>query len=146
MRRRRSHRIVFCLAAAYNVMWGIHAAVDPGALFRFAHMPAGRYPEVWACLGMVIGLYGIVYLEIARRPELGFVLAATGLAGKVLGPIGWGVLVVTGRWSAATVVLVIANDVVWWYPFARYLRDAWPRFRRDVTAAGQATHRSLVQQ
>jgi hypothetical protein len=79
---------------------------------------------------MVIGLYGVVYLEIARRPEEGFVLAAVGLGGKILGPVGWSVLVATGRWSMTTVVLVLANDVVWWRPFFLYLRDAWPEFRR----------------
>lgn len=129
---RRTHRIAFCAAAVYNVAWGIRAAADPGALFRFAGMPAARYPEVWACLGMVIGLYGVVYLEIARRPEHGFVLAAVGLAGKLLGPIGWAVLFVSGSWPATTVVLILANDVVWWWPFGRYLRDAWPLFRRDL--------------
>ena len=126
MARRRSHRVVFCIAALYNAAWGLHAAVDPGALFRVAGMPAARYPEVWACLGMVIGLYGVIYLEVARRPEHGFVPAAVGLAGKVLGPLGWSVLVLTGRWPAETVVLILANDLIWWYPFGRYLRDAWP--------------------
>ena len=132
MPRRRSHRLVFALAAVYNVVWGLHAALDPGALFRFAGMPAARYPEVWACLGMVIGLYGIVYLEVARDPEHGFVAAAVGLLGKLLGPIGWVVLVRQGHWPLATGVLIVFNDVIWWYPFGRYLRDAWPTFRREV--------------
>ena len=37
---------------------------------------------------MVIGLYGLIYLEVARAPERGWPLAAVGLTGKVLGPIG----------------------------------------------------------
>ena len=44
-------------------------AREPGGLFRFAGMPPQRYPEIFACLAMVVGLYGILYLEIARRPE-----------------------------------------------------------------------------
>lgn len=134
--RRRSHRVVFCLAGIYNIAWGLHAVADPNALFRFAGMPAARYPEVWACLGMVIGLYGVVYLEIARRPEHGFVHAAVGLLGKVIGPIGWIGLVMGGRWPLTTVVLIISNDLVWWYPFGRYLRDAWPGFRRELHPTG----------
>jgi small multidrug resistance pump len=126
MRRRRTHQVVFCAAGAYNITWGLHAAVDPTALFRFADMATPNYPEMWACLGMVIGLYGVIYLEVARRPEQGFTLAAVGLAGKVLGPAGWLVLVLTGRWPLSTIVLVLANDILWWHPFARYLRDAWP--------------------
>jgi len=48
---------------------------------------------------MVVGLYGVLYLEVARRPEHGFLLAAVGLAGKLLGPIGAAILlIVRGEW------------------------------------------------
>jgi hypothetical protein len=87
-------------------------------------MPPINYPEVFACLGMVVGLYGIVYVEIARVPERGWLYAAIGLAGKILGPIGWLTLVVRGRWPVATIVLCATNDLVWWIPFALYLYDA----------------------
>jgi len=71
-----------------NFGWGIHAALDPQWLFRFAGMPLDNHPQIFACLGMVIGLYGILYLEIARVPERGWLLACVGLLGKILGPIG----------------------------------------------------------
>ena len=90
-------------------------------------MPPARYPELMACLGMVIGLYGVLYLQVARAPEDGFVPAAVGLAGKTLGPAGWAVLVGTGAWTPGTVVLILTNDVIWWVPFALYLWDARPR-------------------
>src|SRR4051812_43024330 len=96
--RRRLHRAVFALAGVYNLAWGAYAALDPGWLFRFAGMRPALYPEIFACLGMVVGLYGFVYLEIARVPERGWPLAAVGLAGKVLGPLGLAQLLVTGRW------------------------------------------------
>ena len=37
-----------------------------------------------------------------------------------------------GAWPAATLVLCITNDFIWWNPFGLYLRDAWPEFRRSV--------------
>ena len=126
MRRRSFHRGVFVAAGIYNVAWGLYAAVDPQWLFRFAGMPPINYPEIFACLGMVVGLYGIVYLEVARVPERGWLYAAIGLAGKILGPIGWLTLVIRGRWPAATIVLCATNDLVWWIPFALYLYDARP--------------------
>jgi hypothetical protein len=43
--------------------------LDPQWLFRFARMPLQNHPEIFACLGMAIGLYGILYLEVARHPE-----------------------------------------------------------------------------
>lgn len=126
---RNAHRITFGLAGLYNIFWGIYAAIDPQWLFRFAGMPLQRHPQIFACLGMVVGLYGILYLEVARAPERGWLLAAVGLLGKLLGPIGLAVLILGGQWPLATVVLCLSNDLIWWLPFGRYLRDAWPFYR-----------------
>jgi hypothetical protein len=131
MRRRRFHRIVFLLAGTYNIVWGLYAAFDPQWLFRFAGMPLQNQPAVFACLGLVVGLYGILYFEVARRPERGWLIAAVGLTGKVLGPIGLAVLIAKGTWPPATLILTATNDIVWWIPFALYLHDAWPAYRAD---------------
>lgn len=132
MRNRERHRRAFVAAGAYNLGWGLLTVLRPQWLFELAGMPPANHPQVFACLGMVIGLYGVVYLEVARRPEDGFVLAAVGLTGKVLGPLGLAYLLLTGQWPLATVVLCLTNDVVWWLPFGAYLRDAWPEFRATV--------------
>jgi hypothetical protein len=134
MTRRRWHRGVFVAAGIYNLGWGLYSALDPQWLFRFAAMPPSNTPEIFACLAMVIGLYGILYLEVARVPERGWLLAAVGLLGKVLGPIGMGVLLLRGSWPPRSAILCVTNDLVWWIPFALYLRDAWPSFRATVTA------------
>lgn len=129
MPRARLHRVTFLLAGVYNGLWGIYAAYDPDWLFRFAVMEPMRHPQIFACLGMVIGLYGLVYLEVARRPAHGFALAAVGLLGKLLGPIGMVQLVWSGTWPPAAAVLCLTNDVIWWVPFGLYLKDAWPAWR-----------------
>ncbi|MFB9720560.1 hypothetical protein [Planobispora longispora] len=131
IRRRRLHRSVFVAAGVYNIAWGSYAAVDPQWLFRFAGMTPQNHPQIFMTLGMVLGLYGVLYLDVALRPAHGFLVAAVGLAGKILGPLGWLWLVTTGRWPASTGILVITNDLVWWLPFAVYLRDSWPHWRRD---------------
>ena len=123
MRRRRIHQATFVAAGIYNLLWGAYAALDPQWLFRFAGMPPANYPEIFACLGMVVGLYGILYFEVARRPEQGALLAAVGLLGKVLGPIGLAELLWTGQWPPATLVLCATNDFIWWLPFGLYLYD-----------------------
>ena len=84
--RRTQHRGVFIAAGLYNIGWGLWGVADPHWFFRFTGMPLLNYPAIFACLGMVIGLYGVLYLEIARRPERGWLPAAVGLTGKVLGP------------------------------------------------------------
>ena len=131
MARRKFHRAVFVAAGVYNLAWGVFSIVDLQWLFRFAGMPPQNYPEIFACLGMVVGLYGILYLEVARVPERGWLLAAVGLVGKVLGPIGWLGLVRSGQWPITTLVLCVPNDLIWWLPFALYLYDAWPNRRHD---------------
>jgi hypothetical protein len=133
LRRRTLHRVTFCLAGAYNIAWGILAVLDPQWLFRFAHMPDANYPQIFACLGMVVGLYGLLYWEVARVPEQGWRIAAVGLIGKLLGPVGLAVLIVTGQWPIRTVVLCLTNDLIWWVPFARYLADSW-LYHRSATA------------
>jgi len=130
--RRKLHRIVFCLAGIYNIAWGLYSVWDPQWLFRYSGLPLENHPQIFACLGMVVGLYGIIYFEVARVPERGWLLAAVGLTGKVLGPIGLLQLIWSGAWPPATIVLSLTNDLIWWIPFALYLYDAWPGFRQDV--------------
>jgi hypothetical protein len=122
--RRTWHRIAFAAAGFYNIGWGLYAAIDPQWFFRFTGLPPINHPEIYACLGMVIGLYGLLYLEVARVPETGFRLAAVGLIGKVLGPIGMAHLIWTGHWPLSAAILCATNDVIWWLPFGLYLYDA----------------------
>jgi hypothetical protein len=50
------------------------------------------------------------------------VLVAT--IGKILGPLGFVVCALTGALPLAFGVVVLANDVVWWPAFGRFLRAA----------------------
>ena len=124
--RRRFHRTVFVAAGCYNLAWGVYSALDPQWLFRFSGLPPLNHPAIFACLGMVVGLYGIVYFEVARKPEQGWLLAAVGLLGKVLGLIGLAGMIASGEWPPSTIVLCLTNDLIWWPPFGLYLHDAWP--------------------
>jgi hypothetical protein len=132
IRRRRFHRVVFALAGLYNVGWGLWSIADPQWFFRSTGMPPANYPAVFACLGMVVGLYGILYFEVARAPEGGWLIAAVGLTGKVLGPAGMLWLIWSGAWPASALTLCLTNDFIWWVPFALYLHDAWPAFRAQA--------------
>lgn len=123
MRRRRFHQVVFALAGAYNLAWGAYSALDPQWLFRYAGMPLSNTPEIFACLAMVVGIYGFLYWEVARNPERGAVIAAVGLLGKVLGPIGLAGLIWSGAWPMKSIVLCVTNDFIWWIPFVLYLID-----------------------
>lgn len=138
MKRRRFHQVTFALAGAYNLAWGAYSALDPQWLFRFAGMPPLNYPEIFACLGMVVGVYGFLYWQVAREPERGFLIAAVGLLGKVLGPIGLAQLLWSGAWPMKSIVLCVTNDFIWWVPFALYLRDAYAAGATGTSRAARA--------
>jgi hypothetical protein len=136
IRRRNFYRFIFLAAGIYNIGWGLYSVYDPQWLFRFSGLPPLNYPAIFACLGMVVGLYGIIYFKVAFAPEQGWLLAAVGLAGKILGPIGLATLIWNGTWPKSTIVLCLTNDLIWWLPFAAYLYDAWPSKQSGVVKPG----------
>lgn len=77
-------------------------------------------------------MYGLLYWEVARRPERGWLIAAVGLLGKILGPIGLAVLIANGTWPLSTIILCLTNDLIWWIPFGMYLHDAFSVFQDDL--------------
>ncbi|HEV8322747.1 MAG TPA: hypothetical protein VG389_14110 [Myxococcota bacterium] len=127
--RARYYRVVLTLAALYNAAFGLWAGLVPGAFFRAFRLDPPRYPGIWQCLGMVVGLYGALYALAAHwlgregDRERARPLVAIGLAGKVLGPLGWLWTVARGEWPLRTVTLVLLDDVVWWLPFVLLLLE-----------------------
>ena len=117
------YRLIFSIAAAYNMSFGLWAAIWPLSFFELFEMAPPRYPGIWACLGMVVGLYGLLYALAARRLDIARPLIAIGLAGKVLGPVGWLMIVGRGEWPLRTFTLVTFNDLIWWAPFALFLLE-----------------------
>jgi hypothetical protein len=112
------------LAAAYNVAWGTLVVLAPLAPFRWAGMEPPNYPQIWQCVGMIVGAYGVGYAIAAGDPLRHWPIVLVGLLGKVLGPISFALSAVRGElpWIAGWTILT--NDVIWWVPFALILRRA----------------------
>lgn len=121
--RARLYRLIFALAALYNIAFGLWASLWPGAFFHWLEMVPPNYPGLWRCLGMVVGLYGLLYAQAALRLEEARLAIAVGLAGKILGPIGWVLTVRSGEWPMRTFILIAFNDLIWWLPFALFLLE-----------------------
>lgn len=145
MRRRRQHRRLFVAAGAYNIAWGAWVALRPESFYQATGLPLPTHPEIAACLGMVIGLYGIIYLDIARIPERGWLPAAVGLTGKLLGPAALALHIAAGNWPTSALPVIVFNDLIWWLPFALYLRDAWPYFHAEAWPVGQRSGSMTVE-
>lgn len=114
-------RAVFGLAALYNLTFGLWAGFAPLAFFNLFRLDPPRYPGIWRCLGMVIGLYGLGYVYAALRLDRARPWIAIGLAGKVLGPIGWWLAVRSGELPLRTFPLIALDDLIWWLPFGLFL-------------------------
>ena len=128
---------VLVAAAVYNVFWGGCVIVAPLALFRWAGMEMPRYPQIWQCVGMIVGVYGIGYWLAARDPFRHWPIVLVGLLGKILGPIGFLNAAISGDLPWAWGATIITNDLIWWIPFASIL---WLAFRHNSdTSCGTGT-------
>jgi hypothetical protein len=133
--RARLYRGILLLAAAYNAAFGLWAGFWPRSFFDVFGLAQPTYPAIWRCLGMVVGVYGLLYAYAALRLELARPYVVVGLLGKVLGPIGWLVTVNSGEWPARTFTLIVFNDLIWWVPFALFLLEGTRLGQRLRSAA-----------
>ena len=118
---------VLWAAAIYNLLWGGFVVLFPELPFRWAGMPPPNYPEIWQCIGMMVGVFGVGYAIAARDPIRYWPIVLVGLLGKILGPIGFLHAALAGRlpWRAGWTI--VSNDLIWWLPFALILRAACSR-------------------
>lgn len=121
--RARLYRLIFSLAAAYNIGVGLWAVLAPRGFFDIFRLPAPLYPAIWSTLGMVLGLYGLLYGYAALHLDRARPIIAVGLLGKLLGPIGWILAVHAGELPVRTFALIAFDDLVWWLPFAIFLLE-----------------------
>ena len=122
-------RAVLVAAGVYNLAWGGLAILAPLWCFRVVGMEPPNYPELWQCIGMIVGVYGIGYLAAATDPLRHWPITLVGLLGKVFGPIGFAGALVSGRFPLAFGWNILTNDLVWWLPFAGILLAAWREHR-----------------
>ena len=114
-------------AGIYNLIWGAAVIVFPSAMFRLAGMELPHYPQIWQCVGMIVGVYGIGYLIAATDPARHWPITLVGLLGKTLGPIGFLGALISGDLPLAFGATIVTNDLIWWLPFAAILCHAYRR-------------------
>ena len=112
-------------AALYNVLWGALVVLFPNMLFDVVGIARPNYPELWQCVGMIVGVYGVGYALAARDPRRHWPIVLVGLLGKILGPIGFVDALARGTFPPEFGLTILSNDLLWWWPFGAILRDAW---------------------
>jgi len=113
------------LAAMYNIVWGLWVVLTPLSAFRLLGMAPPNYPQIWQCVGMIVGVYGVGYACAAKNPVQHWAIVLVGLLGKLLGPIGFLMAVIKGELPLRFGYMLLANDLIWWIPFALILRYAY---------------------
>lgn len=101
-------------------------------VFAMAGMSPPAYPEIWQCVEMIVGVYGIGYWIAAYDPVRHWPIVLVGLLGKIFGPIGFIGAVYNGSFTPAAVWIIITNDIIWWAPFSVLL---WSALRAGVSKA-----------
>ena len=112
-------------AALYNLIWGAFVVVFPDALFRWAGAEPPNYPQLWQCIGMIVGVYGLGYGIAANDPIRHWPIVLVGFLGKIFGPIGFLQAGLTGAFPWKMGWTILTNDLIWWVPFALILRESY---------------------
>jgi hypothetical protein len=112
------------LAGIYNLLFGLWVIGWPDGWFALSGMESPRYPFLWQCIGMIVGVYGVGYLVAGTAPLRHWPIVLVGLLGKVFGPIGfvWAAWQGDLPWQAGW--MIVFNDLIWWVPFTMILWGA----------------------
>ncbi len=128
-------RPLLMLAGFYNIGWGAIVVFFPALLFDRLGLEPPRYPAIWQCVGMIVGVYGIGYIIASRDPNRHWPIVLVGLLGKVLGPLGFVyAALITNELPKSFGWVLIPNDLIWWVPFGMILYAAakYNQYPRDA--------------
>ena len=118
-------RTVLIAAGIYNLVWGAVCVMAPQVSLNLLGLN-GEHPvaQLWQCIGMIVGVYGIGYLIASRDAYRHWPITFVGLLGKVFGPIGFVLSMRAGTLPASVGWTIISNDLIWWFPFLAVLWGA----------------------
>ncbi len=114
-------------AGLYNIVWGAAMVLAPIwtlKLLGVSPPTTELWPQLWACIGMIVGVYGLGYMIAARDPARHWPIVLVGLVGKVFGPIGFVDAALRGQLPWSMGVTILTNDLLWWIPFSMILWHA----------------------
>lgn len=118
-------------AALYNLFFAIISIVAPFWIFDFLGATRPNLPELWQCIGMIVGVYGIGYWIASYDPVRHWPVIFVGWLGKTFGPLGFVKAVWQGVFPLSFSWVIVFNDLIWWGPFAAILYTV--HFSKPVT-------------
>lgn len=115
-------------AALYNVLFGAWVVLWPNSYFVWAGMAVPNYPQLWQCIGMIVGVYGLGYWVASFNPLKHWPIVLVGFLGKIFGPLGFLQALITGALPWKFGAILLTNDFIWWVPFFLILKAAYQQF------------------
>jgi hypothetical protein len=113
------------LAGIYNIVWGAQVVLFPHLSFEWHSIKPPELIEIWQCVGMIVGVYGIGYMIAATDPLRHWPIVLVGLLGKIFGPIGFADALYRGVFPLSFGINIIFNDLIWWPGFFIILKQAF---------------------
>ena len=129
------------------ILRGALAIAFPNLLPDWCGISRPNYPEIWQCVGMIVGVYGVGYRR-SPRPSHTLADRARGAAGQNLRSDRFRrKLPLRGTFPPIFGLTIFSNDLIRWIPFGMMLWDA-ARSDGSMTARfsvhAAATRNSIV--
>lgn len=118
-------------AGIYNIVWGAFNILLPLKMFELVGAKLPAYPEIWQCVGMIVGVYGLGYIIAANSPLRHWPIVLVGFLGKIFGPIGFVVSIYNDVFPLSFGIIIIFNDLIWWIPFGLILHNVYKHNQRS---------------
>ena len=138
--RQHAHARWLKAAAVYNVAWGAANVIWPRRALRLLGVSEPGLPFAWQTVAMMVAAYAPAYWWASQDPRRRAHIVAVGLAGKILGPLGFCWALKTRRLPLRFGLTIASNDLIWWPVFASIVHDAavnaggWRAFLAGTTS------------
>lgn len=119
---------VLLVAGIYNILWGTLVVVAPELLWVKMNMPVPNYLELWQCIGMILGVFGLGYVIASFNPARYWPMVLVGFLGKIFGPIGFLLSLQKGTLPLEFGWTIVINDLIWLVPFGLILYRVYMQF------------------
>lgn len=137
---------VLGLAGIYNLLWGSWVVAFPDlSMSVFGAQPV-QPREIWQCVGMIVGVYGLGYIAASIDPMRHWPIVLVGFLGKIFGPIGFVKAMADGVFPPWFALNILFNDIIWWVPFFLILKASYTHFlaqQSKTKPSESAVHKEL---
>jgi len=137
-------RIVFSLAATYNIGWLLFFQFNPSLFQSYYTFPISDYPIIFNTLKVIVLTFGLSYIYAAFKPSTFWLLAPLSFFAKSLGIVLAFVIVQAQLAYPSFYWQVLFNDIVW-LPALGVISYQYFKAWQDTSAEGNISFPAILQ-